>query len=157
MGNIRIDQSVIELIVLANPNVRVCQSVVEFITLEAPPVIACGNPPNGTIGQPYSHTFPVTSGAPPFTFSIIAGSLPPGLTLNASTGVVSGIPTAGVFFPFTIHVVDINLNGSSVDCSITIAVPTKITLRGVKRSPRCEPVSDLVAEIEPPEHVDRAV
>ena len=40
----------------------------------APPIsIACGNPPDGIVGTPYSHTFPVTGGTPPFTFSIISG------------------------------------------------------------------------------------
>lgn len=74
-------------------------------SLSAPSIsIDCGNPPDGIVGKPYSHAFPVTGGTPPLTFAIIAGSLPPGLTLNTSTGVVSGIPTAYGTYSFTIGV-----------------------------------------------------
>ncbi len=36
----------------------------------------------------------VGGGAPPYSFSISAGTLPPGLALNAATGILSGTPTA---------------------------------------------------------------
>ena len=73
----------------------------------APPLgIACGNPPGGTSGTPYSHAFPASSGTPPYTFAITAGSLPPGLTLDPATGIVSGTPTVPGTFPFTIQVTD---------------------------------------------------
>ena len=36
----------------------------------------------------------VTGGNPPYTYSVSSGTLPTGITLNASTGVVSGTPTA---------------------------------------------------------------
>ncbi|MBX9595349.1 MAG: putative Ig domain-containing protein, partial [Roseomonas sp.] len=39
-------------------------------------------------------------------FSISAGSLPPGLSLNASTGVISGVATSTGNFPVTIRVTD---------------------------------------------------
>ena len=41
-----------------------------------------------------------------YSFSIVAGSLPTGLTLNASTGAITGMPTAAGSFPFTAKVVD---------------------------------------------------
>ncbi|HEY6051245.1 MAG TPA: hypothetical protein VIZ58_08340, partial [Thermoanaerobaculia bacterium] len=37
--------------------------------------------PGGTAGAPYSATLTVTNGTSPYSFSTIAGSLPPGLTL----------------------------------------------------------------------------
>ena len=49
--------------------------------------------PEGFFGIPYG---PVTltekDGRAPFTWSIAAGSLPSGLTLNPATGVISGTP-----------------------------------------------------------------
>lgn len=87
------------------------------------PVVTCDSPPSGTVGIPYTHTFPVTGGTGPYVFSI-TGSLPTGLTLNSSTGVVSGTPTAMGTFPFTVGVTDANMLTGTVDCSITIGDST---------------------------------
>ncbi len=83
--------------------------------------IACNNPPGGTVGIAYTHTFPATGGTPPYAFAIIAGALPPGLTLNSSTGVLSGTPITGGTYFFTIQVTDVLGNTASVACSIVIA------------------------------------
>ncbi len=50
----------------------------------------------GTVGQVFSSpalTSALSGGTPPYTFSIV-GTLPPGLTLNTSTGAITGTPTA---------------------------------------------------------------
>lgn len=47
---------------------------------------------DGQINRPYSRALLVT-GDTPYTFSVSTGSLPTGLTLNTSTGVISGTPT----------------------------------------------------------------
>jgi hypothetical protein len=43
---------------------------------------------------PYSNTLKVTEGTPPYNWSITSGALPSGLSLNPSTGVISGTPAA---------------------------------------------------------------
>ncbi len=70
-----------------------------------PPVITCASPPTGLAGVAYSHAFPVSGGTPPFTFVITSGFLPPGLTLDPATGIVSGTATTPGTFPFTIEVI----------------------------------------------------
>ncbi|HZS56748.1 MAG TPA: putative Ig domain-containing protein, partial [Bryobacteraceae bacterium] len=62
--------------------------------------------PNGTSGIPYSASVAAQSGTAPYTWSIAAGALPSGLTLNAATGIITGTPTASGSFPFTLKVTD---------------------------------------------------
>jgi hypothetical protein len=57
------------------------------------PYIA-GTPTAATQNVAYSWTPSVGGGIGPYTFSITAGALPTGLSLNASTGAVTGTPTA---------------------------------------------------------------
>ena len=66
------------------------KSASDSTTAVPPP--ALNNPaqlPAATVGKPYSYTLTEAGGVPPFTWSIISGSLPAGLTLNTS-GVISG-------------------------------------------------------------------
>ena len=46
-------------------------------------------------GESYSATIGVSGGTSPYTWSIMSGTLPTGLTLNASVGYISGIPAKG--------------------------------------------------------------
>ncbi|MGE0886034.1 MAG: FG-GAP-like repeat-containing protein [Blastocatellales bacterium] len=76
---------------------------------------ACGtitvNPasvPNGFVGVGYSQTFTQTAGIGTITWSVSAGTLPNNLSLNPSTGVLSGTPTTVGSFTFTIKVTDAN-------------------------------------------------
>jgi len=85
--------------------------------------LECGNPPLGSLGVAYSYTFTATGGTPAFTYSITAGSLPPGLALNGTTGAVTGVPTATGTFDFTIHVVDSNSSTADASCSISVVIP----------------------------------
>ena len=73
-----------------------------------PQYLWCGYPiilstvlPDGTVNVAYSATLEA-AGDEPITWSIEAGSLPTGLTLNENTGEISGIPTAEGTFNFTV-------------------------------------------------------
>lgn len=93
------------------------------ITSSGGPIsIDCGSPINATVGIPYTHTFPVTGDTPPDTFIVLSGALPPGLTLSATTGVLSGTPTTAGTYSFVIQVTD-SLGNMAVTptCSITAA------------------------------------
>ena len=55
---------------------------------------AAGALPNGTVNTPYSQTVAASEGAGPYTYAISTGALPAGLSFHASTGVITGTPTA---------------------------------------------------------------
>jgi len=67
---------------------------------------AAGALPAGSLGAAYSQTFTQTGGLAPINFSVAAGALPPGLTLNATTGALTGTPTQAGDFSFTIRATD---------------------------------------------------
>jgi hypothetical protein len=85
--------------------------------------LICGTCANGkaTLGAAYSATMSVTGGTGPFTYSIVSGSLPPGLTLNGSTGLISGRPTSAGTFTFTSKVVDSKGKSDTATCSVEVA------------------------------------
>lgn len=62
----------------------------------------------GTVGTAYSQTFTQTGGNSTIVWSVGVGSLPGGLSLNASTGVLSGTPTTASTATFTIRATDVN-------------------------------------------------
>jgi hypothetical protein len=60
----------------------------------------------------------------PFAYSVVSGSLPPGLSINSSTGVVSGTPTASGNYSATFRATDTGsntANSNSVSFSIAAA------------------------------------
>lgn len=60
-----------------------------------PLAISAGALPNGQIGKPYLASLSTSGGTPPLVWSVsTATPLPAGLQLNASTGTISGTPTA---------------------------------------------------------------
>ncbi|WP_344930551.1 putative Ig domain-containing protein, partial [Streptosporangium carneum] len=90
------------------------------VTVAAQPSFSFSAPPAAQVGVAYSVPLTVTGGTAPLTWSIPAGSLPPGLTLNASTGVLSGTPTTTGSHPFTVQVTD--ANGQTATRSVTLVV-----------------------------------
>lgn len=76
------------------------------ITVGTPVSITTTSLPAGATGQPYSATLAASGGKPPYTWAIEAGTLPPGLSLNASTGTISGTPSSAGTHNFTVRVGD---------------------------------------------------
>ena len=62
-----------------------------------------------TAGIAYSFPLVVTNGVSPYTFAVTSGTLPTGMTLGSSTGVIGGTPaisTSGAAYVFSITVTD---------------------------------------------------
>jgi len=61
---------------------------------------------NGSTSAPYSETVSATGGTSPYTFALAAGTMPPSLLLNSSTGVISGTPSVAGTYTFSITATD---------------------------------------------------
>lgn len=62
--------------------------------------------PGGEMGVAYSTTITAMGGIPPYTWAIILGALPAGLTLGAADGVLGGTPSETGSFIFTVEATD---------------------------------------------------
>jgi len=62
--------------------------------------------PPGMAQTPYVQTITASGGTAPYTFSIAAGALPAGVTLNPATGLISGTPATSGLFNVTIRATD---------------------------------------------------
>jgi uncharacterized protein (TIGR03437 family) len=106
------------------------QALTIGVTAGAGPVISTTTLPNAMVGSPYSAPLAATGGTPPYGNWVVAsGALPPGLTLNISTGVIGGIPatTSGSPFNFTVTVRD-NASQISPPQALAIAVISGILI-----------------------------
>ncbi len=107
-------------------------SVSFFIIVTAPPQFGIATPslPTGIIGTAYNASLIASNGTQPYVWSVTAGALPTGLTLNA-TGQISGIPTTAGTFTVTIQVQDsatpIQSASRSFNMTVTVPPPFAIT------------------------------
>jgi photosystem II stability/assembly factor-like uncharacterized protein len=92
------------------------------ITPAVPLRITSASLANGPVGTPYNATITATGGVYPYTWSIIAGQLPAGLTLNSSTGDISGTPTVVGTSNFTVQVTDSETSPVSATAQLSITV-----------------------------------
>ena len=65
-----------------------------------------------SILRPYSATLKASGGAAPYTWTLASGQLPPGVTLDAAAGGISGTPTSGGQYSATLSVQD-SLGGTA--------------------------------------------
>ena len=115
----------------SNPTIKVTdaagQSATEAtsLTIISGPSLSFPVSPDGEVGAAYSHTLTVTGGTAPYAWSVSAGSLPDGITLNASSGLLSGTPTTAGKSSFTVMVTDAAGQTATRATSLTvIAGPT---------------------------------
>ena len=78
-------------------------------------------------GLPYSQPLLVIGGTGTYTWTSL-GAMPPGLTLNASTGVVSGSPTNTGSISVPIQINDTAGNITTANINLNISGPTSTTL-----------------------------
>ena len=95
------------------------------IAVTAPAVLAISTTSlaGGTVGTAYSVTLAAAGGTKPYTWSISTGTLPAGLTLNSSTGAITGTPTTSGASSITVRVTDAAARTITKALSINVVLP----------------------------------
>ncbi len=85
------------------------------------PTVTTTSLPSGIQSAPYSATLTADGGTAPYTWGVISGALPPGLSVDPVTGVISGTPVAAGTSDFIVGATDADLRQGSASLSITVA------------------------------------
>jgi hypothetical protein len=98
-----------------------------FLLVPTPPPssavqILTNSLPAGMAASSYETALAAAGGVPPYSWSLAEGQLPQGITLNLSTGAISGTPpsTSAGTFPFVTNVHDSRNSNASVNLSLVI-------------------------------------
>ena len=86
-------------------------------TVSTSPTFTSAGPLAGVEGSDYSYTL-TASGTPTATYTVTSGALPSGLTLDSTTGTISGRPTTAGTYTFTVTAA----NGTGPDAVATYTV-----------------------------------
>jgi len=109
--------------------VRVTDSIGSFqvktFTLRVVQITSPTTLPAAVVGTPYSYTLLKTGTTGTVLWSLISGSLPPGLSVSTS-GVISGTPTAGGTYTFRLGLLD----GTGASCQKDFTLTSGVTLLG---------------------------
>jgi Putative Ig domain len=78
--------------------------------------------PDGNVAIFYDSQLLATGGLAPYTWSLTSGTLPPGLSLTTTTGVISGTPTTTGSYPITVQVADSESTPATATGTFTITI-----------------------------------
>lgn len=87
-----------------NPDLSVSNELTVSIVSGVAPNIVTLSFPTATVGVTYSQSLGVVGGLGPYTWTLISGSMPPGVT--HTNGEIFGTPTTAGSYPFTARVQD---------------------------------------------------
>jgi Putative Ig domain/IPT/TIG domain len=92
------------------------------VTFTPPLQVTTSSLPAATGGVPYSATLTAQGGVTPYTWSVTSGSLPPGMTLDSFTGVISGTSDVTGTYEFMVTVRDSEHPRMTASAGLSISV-----------------------------------
>jgi len=96
------------------------------------PVAIDGSPPVGLMErESFEAPLRMTAGTPPVTWSIVAGSLPDGVSLHSRTGLLHGTPTKRGEYRFTVQARDASL--ATITRAFELSISYKPTSAGASK------------------------
>jgi len=102
------------------PSTASATLVIQVISSPSGLEVTTGSLPAGTVNTPYNALVAATGGITPYTWSILSGTLPTGVSLNPTTGLISGLPGSTGLWQFTIQVTDNQMNTSRQALAIAV-------------------------------------
>jgi hypothetical protein len=90
-------------------------TIISNLGVVTPPTLA-----SGSAGAAYQATLAASGGTPPYSWSLISGTLPNGLALNGASGMIGGTPTQVGTFTVGVRVTDANSNTATESVTVTI-------------------------------------
>jgi len=122
-------------VIITNPSTNLTATSLNAITAGAVPVWVTSTTLNSaTLTQLFSQTISATDadGGSSITYAIVSGALPTGLSLNTSTGAITGTPT-GSTGTYTITISATDSGGNTVNRTFTQALNASVVLSEVIR------------------------
>ncbi len=99
-------------------------------------VVTTASLPDGAVTSTYTQTLAATGGAGTYSWSVVDGALPAGLSLNSSSGAITGTPTVVGNAAFTARVTDADGNTAQKAVAIKVnpalAISTTALAAGVQ-------------------------
>jgi titin len=99
----------------------------ESVVVAAAPAITSASLPGGEVGATYGQTPSVSGGTGPFTWTVTNGTLPDGLSLDPSSGAITGVPTNSGSSSFDLGATDSLGNESSQPETVAMATSPDVT------------------------------
>lgn len=109
----------------ATDSSNVATASLSLLIANAPVSLAAQAVTTGRVTVPYTAALAASGGNGTFAWSIAAGALPSGLTLDAATGVIAGTPLAEGTYAFTVTAADASEPSNAASSPITIAIGAK--------------------------------
>ena len=100
------------------------------ISINPLPMLSLMSPPSATVGTPYSGTIGVAGGTAPYTCTLVAGTVPAGLSLNSDCK-LTGTPTTAGSSTLTVQATDSSQPANQTTGPVTVqvnAAPANLTV-----------------------------